>query len=845
MRPGLPWDEPCMGRAEPQSPLSTHVSAMVAKPDAVLHRVLHDWWLSAAPRPPYWAAWVALAYASACLLGSALHFPGTPLSALWAPNAVVLAALVLAPYRHWPIYLLTVLAAHLLVQLSAFVTPIQVLIQYVANVGLALIGAIALRVLVPGVTRIDRLSTAAAFIFLCGALAPLISSAFMAAAFGVFGLSAAFWATMVGRTLTNAFAIVTLVPLILNGAAAVRRKDHRVSRGRAAEAFLLTCIFAALAIGVHAEPDLLTDRPWSLMYALCAALLWAAVRFGVAGACSSVLVVGVLAIFGRIGQSGAVSISVAAERMVDLQLALVLLAAILLVVATAVEERKWMKQVAAEGEAELRTMFTQNLVPTVLWHADGRILDANESFLLLTGYDRSDIEANRIDTQSLIGTTLDEPQVQWPDSDAVGNIKGRTVERLMLLRDGRRLPVLVGGGRFRGSPERGVAYLIDLSALRQVEAQRRDEEALHSAVLASIHEQIVVLDRTGVVLETNQLSRHRLEHAMGLPFGRAYVGDDYLEDCVKAAKAGDPIAQELHDCVREVLARISVRRRLEFSRRDLEELRWYEMSVEPLRRLDGGVVVTLTDITASKLAIHEAQEQRLQLAHLGRVAVLGELSGAFAHELAQPLTSILGNAEAALQIVRSETGRAPDVEDILMDIIKDDVRAAEVIQRLRAMLARGEIQRQPTDLNQVVRDVLALAHSDIMTRNVSVTTQLDPEASPVLGDRVQLQQVLLNLVINACEVMAANAPAERRLSIGTRISPQLGTMECYVADRGPGVPADQLRRIFEPFVTTKRHGLGLGLAICRSIVEAHGGRLWAENAESGGAVFHFITNVDS
>jgi len=306
------------------------------------------------------------------------------------------------------------------------------------------------------------------------------------------------------------------------------------------------------------------------------------------------------------------------------------------------------------------------------------------------------------------------------------------------------------------------------------------------------------------------------------------------------------VARELLGCTRDVLGGVSAHRRLEFSREAPEGLLWYEISIERLHRPEGGAVLTRSDITAHKNAVAQAREQRQQLAHLGRAAVLGELSGAFAHELAQPLTSILGNAEAALELLPPDTPRLSEIRDMLRDIIKDDVRAADVIRRLRSMLTQGEIQRRPVDLNQVVREMLSLARSDLITRNVSVVTQLDPDAGLVLADPVQLQQVLLNLIVNACEAMSGSPPSQRCLRIATRPVDEGRTLECSVADRGCGIPAGDTERIFQPFVTTKKQGLGLGLAICRSIIEAHGGKLWAENGTGGhGATFRFTARIDA
>jgi PAS domain S-box-containing protein len=257
------------------------------------------------------------------------------------------------------------------------------------------------------------------------------------------------------------------------------------------------------------------------------------------------------------------------------------------------------------------------------------------------------------------------------------------------------------------------------------------------------------------------------------------------------------------------------------------------------RRLLRSVMV---DITERKQAELEAQQQRQLLTHLTRVATLGELSGALAHELSQPLTSILSNAQAAQRFLAREPVDLAEVRDILKDIVDDDRRAGAVIRRWRTLLKKGETLFQPLDLNEVTNEVLRLAHSELIAHSVTVTAQLTPGLPAVRGDRVGLQQVLLNLIVNACDAMKPNEPARRHLTVITGPDGD-GAIQVGIADRGGGIPADRIERVFEPFFTTKDHGLGLGLAICRSIVAAHGGRLWVTNNADHGATFCFALLV--
>lgn len=247
------------------------------------------------------------------------------------------------------------------------------------------------------------------------------------------------------------------------------------------------------------------------------------------------------------------------------------------------------------------------------------------------------------------------------------------------------------------------------------------------------------------------------------------------------------------------------------------------------RRVTGALI----DVTERRSAERLAEEQRRELSHLGRVAIVGELSAALAHEINQPLAAILANARAAQHMLENGGIDAVELRAILNDIESDDRRAGAVIQRVRGLVKKDNGELQLVPVNDVVGEVLELAHSDLIHRGVLVNARLLPSAPVIFSDRVQLQQVLLNLIMNACDAMSDTAQGERVLVIATSVDD--GVVRIAVHDRGPGIAARSLESVFEPFVTSKKNGLGLGLAICRSIVRSHGGNMWASNNPDRGA----------
>jgi PAS domain S-box-containing protein len=265
-------------------------------------------------------------------------------------------------------------------------------------------------------------------------------------------------------------------------------------------------------------------------------------------------------------------------------------------------------------------------------------------------------------------------------------------------------------------------------------------------------------------------------------------------------------------------------------------MRWVRCRAGAMRDAGGRVrhlSGTIVDITDRKRMTAEVEAQRQSLSHLMRVGMIGELSGGLAHELNQPLTAIMSNAQAAQRLIGRPDIDLGELRGAIADIIANGVRAGEVIRRLRALLKKEDMRRQRIDLNDIAAETLGLARSELIARHLNVSFHPGDEPAPVIGDAIQLQQVLLNLILNAAEAMEPGGMLN--LSVAVEVD---GMRHISVADTGPGVHAEALGVIFDPFFSTKAHGLGLGLSISRSIVATHGGEIWAENNPGRGATFH-------
>ena len=364
-------------------------------------------------------------------------------------------------------------------------------------------------------------------------------------------------------------------------------------------------------------------------------------------------------------------------------------------------------------------------------------------------------------------------------------------------------------------------------------APRADESSASvlDAVLAALPGETAILNAAGTIVQVNEAwaTAAGNKHALA-------VGENYLKACGLGLDMPADVAREVHAAIDSILGGVRDELAFEYpaSRRDQD--RWLEVRVRHLARLGGGAVVMRFDVTARRQAQAAIQRHMNQIAHLDRVGAMGQLASSIAHELNQPLTAILSNAQAAIRLLG---GAAPDLAELracLVDIISDDRRAAEVIRRMRQLLKKTGFNRLPLAINDLITNTIALVANDALLQAVSIEFMPAAELPVAYGDVVQIQQVLLNLLSNAIAASAAGRAAVRTVSVRTTALTAID-LEVLVHDSGEGIAEGDLERLFEPFFTTKSDGLGMGLAISRMIVEAHGGRLLAENDPRGGASF--------
>lgn len=740
-------------------------------------------------------------------------------SPLWPTGAILFAVLVVVPVRHWWAYTLAAYFTAVVYDARAGF-PLSAQLFLVAALVEVFIAALGVRRVAGGLRAFDSVRNLALYLLVAVVLAPA-TSAFI----GAFALAGgSYWFNWRVWALSEALAYLTLAPAFLAWIAGARSVRH-VSLAQGIEACLIGGGLLAVSFTVFSWPAAGDSTVPALVYSPLPLLLWAALRFRPIGTNTCLLTIACVSIGSAVHRLGPFAVSAEADNVLSLQLFLITISVPVMLLAAAIEERRAQTKGLAESEARFRAMA--DTAPVLIWIA------GSDKLCSFFNRGRLDFTGRRLEQELgdgwLQGVHPDDRDECLARRMAAFDARREfSLEYRLRRRDGeyrvildRGVPRFAGDGEFLGY----IGCGNDITERAQAEDRAR-------LVLEAAPNAMIMVTQAGKITLINAAVEavfgYARDELIGSPI-EILIPDRFLphhaahrDDYFAAPKAG-PLGAGL-----DLFGR----------RKDGREVP-VEIGLTPIETSEGRfVLASIIDITERKRAELETQLHRSELAHVTRIATMGELATSLAHELNQPLTAILSNVQAAQRFLAADAPDLGMVREILADVVQDDVRAGEVIHRMRALLRNERPNVRALDVGELLRDVASLVHSDAILRNNRVALDVTPGLRPVRGDRIQLQQVVLNLLLNAFDAMK-DCPANERHVVVRAAPDGAHVLRIAVRDRGAGVSRDALERIFEPFYTTKPGGLGMGLSISRSIVDAHGGRLWAENNTERGATFSF------
>jgi PAS domain S-box-containing protein len=504
-----------------------------------------------------------------------------------------------------------------------------------------------------------------------------------------------------------------------------------------------------------------------------------------------------------------------------------------------------------ERESKIRRLVDANIIGIVIWDLQGEIVEANEAFLQMLGYTREDLVSRRVNW-----VEITPPELLHLDQQAILELRtsgiAQPFQKEYVRKDGTRVPVLIGGAMFKSGGNEGVSFVLDLTEQRRSEeALRRSETYLAQAQRMSRTGHFWWRVPTGELIWSEELYRifgydHTLRPSAELVSQRVHPEDrDTFEKMV--------------DRVTREAVNIDFEHRLLMPDGSVKHLHMmFEAMTDDLESRE--FVGTVMDVTARKQAEEELRKAQAELAHVARITTLGELAASIAHEISQPLGAVVNSASACLRWLAAHN--LDEARQSASRVVQNGERAGEIIKRIRALVQKTPPQKERVDINETITEVIAMASSEVQRSHVSLQPELANHLPFIRGDRIQLQQALLNLIINAVEAMGRLSGGPRQLRVSSHEVTEVTDVsnDCAppryealshgeathiliaIRDSGPGMDPKDVERIFDAFYTTKQQGLGMGLAISRSIVEAHGGRLWAANTGQG-AVFQLALPI--
>jgi PAS domain S-box-containing protein len=489
-------------------------------------------------------------------------------------------------------------------------------------------------------------------------------------------------------------------------------------------------------------------------------------------------------------------------------------------------------------EARIRRLIDANLMGIFTWNVEGRIVEANENFLKMVQWGREDVAS-----AGMRWTDLTPEEWRARDELAVADLKAsgtmQPYQKEYFRKDGGRVPVLVGAALFEEGGNDGVAFALDLSEQKRAEEDFRRVEEQARAIVNSALDAVVAMDADGKITDWNKQAEDTFGWTRSEALGQRMV------DTIIPAQYRLSHERGLQRFFKTGEGPV-LNRRIEITavRRDGTEFP-VELSITPLRSGDTWTFSSfIRDITERRQAQEDLRNAQAELAHVNRVMTMGELTASIAHEVNQPLAAIIASGDSCSAWLTNEPPNLERARAAASRMIQAATQASEIVQRLRALFKKTTFMTASVDMNAVIEDTISLVHHETERNKIFLRTELDPGVPAVSGDRVQLQQVILNLAMNGIEAISGLDTEPKAIMIRSMLS-NAGELLVSVEDTGMGIQAEHADRLFAPFFTTKPQGIGMGLPICRSIIEAHGGRLWADKNEPRGAAFHFTLPIQA
>jgi PAS domain S-box-containing protein len=484
-------------------------------------------------------------------------------------------------------------------------------------------------------------------------------------------------------------------------------------------------------------------------------------------------------------------------------------------------------------EARVRRLIDANLMGIFTWNLEGRIVEANDTFLKMVQWGPEGIAS-----AGMGWTDLTPEEWRARDEVAVADLKAtgtmQPYQKEYFRKDGSRVPVLVGAALFEEGGNDGVAFALDLSEQKRVEEAFLRVEQQARAIVDSALDAVVVMDAEGKITDWNKQAEETFGWTRSEALGQRMVDTIIPVQYRLAHERGlEHFFKTGHGPV--------LNRRIEITalRRDGSEFP-VELTITPLKSGDTWTFSSfIRDIAARRQAEEDLRNMQAELAHVNRVMTMGELAASIAHEVNQPLAAIIASGDSCTAWLANEHPNLDKARAAAARIVQAATQASDIVQRIRALFRKTPSVTAPLEINDVITETISLVGGEAQRKGVSLNTELAANLPAVLGDRIQLQQVILNLAINGTEAMTGFEDQPRRLVIQSKLA-EPGEILVSVADTGPGIDPRRTAQLFAPFFTTKPEGIGMGLSISRSIIEAHGGRLWAAANQPRGAVFHFV-----